>query len=325
MTASPAESGRHAAHVPVAVVALLVLINVLWAASAAAAKFAMGGEAGQPSTGIGSFTLAFCRFAPASALLWAFARLRGDRIAIQREDRRPFVVIGLTGIALAYATFYGGMRLTTATETTLLIAGEPVLLTLMAWVLLHERIGRRQQSGMALGFFGVYMVVMQGLAPSIGGHVIGNAIVALSLSFECYSGIVGKRLTRAYPGLVVGSLQMAVGSALLIPFAAWEIATGPHPHLSLLAVGGIAYLSIFCSAISYGTWYVIMERHPLSSMAPFLFIQPIMAPVFGYWLLGERLHVWTAIGAAFVLLGVWLVAAAPRRSGLAQGEGAHDG
>jgi drug/metabolite transporter (DMT)-like permease len=309
MTADQAQPRRPAAHVPLGVVAILILINVLWAASAAAAKIAMGGSAGQPPTGIGPFTLALFRFAPASALLWAMARVRGEQLSMRREDRLSFVLVGLTGITLAYAVFYTGVRLTTATETTLLIAGEPVLLTLMAWALLHERIGRRRQAGLALGFAGVYLVIVRGLVPAGGGNVLGNAVVALSLCFECYSGIIGKRLTQSYPGLMVGSIQMATGSALLVPFAAVELASHPHLHPTAAAIGGVVYLSVFCSAICYGAWYVVMERHPLSSMAPFLFIQPVMAPVFGYWLQGERLHLWTAIGAAFVMAGVWLVAA----------------
>lgn len=315
MSASGAHRQAQPIRASLGVAAILVFINVLWAASAAAAKLAMGGSAGYPPTGIGPFALAFFRFAPASVLLWAFARIRGETYSIRREDRLSFVLVGLTGITLAYAVFYGGMRLTTATETTLLIAGEPVLLALMAWALLHERIDRRQRAGLAVGFLGVYIVVVQGLAPRSGGNVLGNAIVALSLCFECYSGIIGKRLTRSYPGLTIGSIQMAVGSALLIPLAALELAAHPHLRVGPAALGGIVYLSLFCSAVCYGTWYVVMERHPLSSMAPFLFVQPVMAPVFGYWLQGERLHIWTAIGAAFVMLGVWLVAGSGPRGG----------
>jgi drug/metabolite transporter (DMT)-like permease len=292
---------------------LLALINLLWAGSAIPAKIILSGAGLAARPALGPYTLAFARFAPAALLLYLMLRVRGRRVRVRREDYGRFFLLGALGLAVTYGIFYGGMRVATATEATLLIAAEPILIALMARLFLGERLRRAQSLGMAAGFAGVYVIVNQGLAPRLSASVIANAVVTLALCFESSASVLGKRMAGRYPGLAVLTVEMLVGAVVLTPFALGELIRHPPVTLAWQAGASLIYLSLICSFFCYGIWFWLLPRFNVSAMAGFLFIQPMMGPVYSYLFLGEQLHPWTAFGAILVILGVWLVAVVGER------------
>ncbi|MDW8105349.1 MAG: DMT family transporter, partial [Armatimonadota bacterium] len=60
------------------------------------------------------------------------------------------------------------------------------------------------------------------------------------------------------------------------------------------------------SAFCYAVWFVLMERHHVGNMGVFIFVQPVVGTLMGVLWLKEPLGIYTALGAAMVLTGVWL-------------------
>jgi drug/metabolite transporter (DMT)-like permease len=288
------------ARLPVRYALLLVLINIFWAASSVIAKIAL--------TSMGPSTLSFARSAPAGLLLYLLLRARGERIHIDRKDYLRFFFLGAFGLAATYSIFYSGMKGTSANEATLLIAAEPIVIALMARVVLGERLREVQVLGMAVGFAGLYVIIMRGLTPTFGGTALANAVITLALCFECYASVIGKQLSARYSGLTIVTVEMMVGAAVLLPLAAFEIVRGSYAPAGPAVWGSVAYLSLVCSFFCYGVWFWMLPRYNVSSMAGFLFIQPMLAPFINYLVGGERLGAWTVAGAGLVMTGVWLVA-----------------
>ncbi|HSV72522.1 MAG TPA: DMT family transporter [Chthonomonadales bacterium] len=293
-------------HPSVLDVVLLVAINVLWAGSSAPAKIALGsaGDVGR----VGPFTLAFVRFAVAAGLFALTLAVLRHPVRVARADVPRFLLAGFVGIAVTYGLFYHGVRASTAVESGLLFAAQPVLIALLARVLLREVLTPGQAWGLALGFAGVYLIAVQGLVPRLSAAVVGNLIIGVAVAFESFACIVCKGLTRRYAGVLVVFLQMLIGSLLLLPFAAAEIARYGPPVLSPSVIGSVAYLALVCSFLCFGIWFVLLPRLNVSLMAGFLFVQPIVSPIYAYVLLSERLGWWSLGGGALVVAGVWLVA-----------------
>lgn len=287
-------------------IAALTLACVLWSAASVAAKIALGDGGARPGK-LDPFVLAAIRFLGGGGVLWATARLRGEWVGVSRKDRLRFVVLGVMGIAVTYALFYGGLVHTTATDTTLLVAAEPVLIALIARVVLREAMGGLRMAGMAAGLAGVWLIVMKGLVPRFEGTVAANMVVTAALLFEAMSSIIGKQLSRAYPALMIAALGMLVGGAALLPFAVYRAAGRVMAMPGWPEIAAVAYLTLVCSALCYGIWYTLLRRYTVSSMAGFLFIQPVMGPILGYVMLGERLGLSSLAGGLLVVLGVSLI------------------
>ena len=286
----------------------LSLACAVWAGSAIAAKVVIGHGSHPPVDKLGPVSLACIRFGVAGLLLLVYLRMTGRLQTLDRSDRRRMTLLGCTGIGVTYAVFYGGMQYTTATETTFLVAAEPILIVVLARALLGERLLPAQAIGMVVGLCGVYVIVFGGVVPRLEGTAVANAIVTLALVFEAYASVIGKALTRRYPGLMVAAYGMLIGSLFLLPGAIFETYHRPAWKPGWPELIATAYLTLLCSCLCYGIWYSLLERHSVSSMSGFLFIQPVLGPIYGMALLGESLSVATAAGAAITLAGVWMIA-----------------
>lgn len=296
---------------------LLLIINLFWAASAAPAKIAVGGNPPAPGT-FGPFQLAFLRITIGAVLMALALRSFHMPMRIARQDVGRFVLAAFFGIVVTYSVFYTGMRSTTASEGSLLFAAEPILIALIAWPTLHERLTRRQVIGMGAGFLGVYAIVCQGWVPRISGAVIGNAVVFASIIFESGASVIGKSLTTRYPGLQVVAVEFGIGALILLPLAGWETATSWNGWPGAPQIWSVVFLGTICSFFCYAIWFHLLPRIQISTMAGFLFIQPMLGPFYGRILLGETIGPWTIAGAALVLTGIYLVALGAMPSSIAK-------
>jgi len=304
--AAPAASGARA-RLRRSDALLLAAVNLLWSGSAVAVLTAVG-EGGWQAGKVGPFTLAAARFAPAALLFCLVQRARRESVRIAPADRRSFLLLGGVGLALVYALFYWGIRSTTATEATLLVAAEPVLIALIARLWLGERMRFRQAAGMAAAFLGVYFIVAQGPVLRLSGSVVANATIVLALACEAWGSVLGKRLTGRYAGLSVVLWQMAIGAMLLTPLAAWEFVAHPPGNLGAAEWGAIGYVVVVCSFLCYGVWFSLLKRCPVSSMGGFLFLQPVFGPFIAWAVRGEAVGLWTVLGGGLVVAAVYLVA-----------------
>lgn len=267
----------------------LVGINLLWSVSTVASKNALDV--------FGPLTLTALRFAPAGLLLLGLTRTQGRFPQVWRRDWADFFLLALLGIVLTYGIYYMGVARTTASEAVLLTACEPILIALFARIFLHEYLSRQQWIGLWVGLIGIWLIVGHGSA--------GNIIALIALCIETTTSVIAKRLTGRYPGVFVVSIEMLLGSLLLLPGVGWELAHH-HPSVSWGVIGSVLYLSLICSALGYGVWFRLMERYPVSVLGAFILIQPLFGPLSGWLFRHETLTTRGVLGAALVILGVGL-------------------
>jgi drug/metabolite transporter (DMT)-like permease len=281
--------------------ALLFFINLLWAAAYPMAKFAIHG-------GVPSVTLAWARWAIASLLLPLFARtvLRVP-LALPRSDLLRAIALGALALGLVHILVFVGLKYTTAVDATLLLAGEPLVMAVMSVLLLREGMSRQAVWGMVLGFAGAYLLINRGLVPSLNdrGTLIGNLLVAMSVLVEGTGTVLSRGLTRRYSGLVVLFWE-SVGATVALAIPASLFWAGAPAVPSAAALGAVLYLGMVNSAFCYAVWFVLMERHHVGNMGVFIFVQPVFGALMGVLWLKEPFGVYTAIGSAMVLSGVWL-------------------
>ena len=292
---------------PASVVALLVVVNLIWAGSAVATKTAL--------TDIPSLILAFARFSVSAVLLYGLALWRGVDLRVARSDWAAFWRFGLLGLCLTYLFVYAGIHRTSATVSSLLMSSEPVFLTVLSYLILHERISPIRIVGVSMGLVGVYLIVEDGwVAHGLNGSAMGDLMIAAGLLCESTSVIIGKGLVGKYPPISVITYQMAIGAISLAPFAAiqfFQVVHHGHPlHVSPATFWSIAYLVLPCTVIGYMVWFTLLETRGPGEMAPFIFIQPIMGAVLGYVIRHDLVTVATAAGGFLIVAGIGAITVA---------------
>lgn len=303
---SQAVSGTSAlGRMPFPIFLVLVGINLLWAGSSLAAKIALAS--------IPPMTLAFARFSIAALLMYGLAQVLKVNLRVARRDWGAFWVMGILGLALTYLLSYAGIQRTTASDSALIIATEPIFVSLLAFVFLRERMFPLKVAGIALGLAGAYLIVANGWRPpAFSGMVAGDLLITVGLMFEAGSSIVGKGLVARYPAVSVMTYQMTSGAITLAPFAIWEL-TQQALHGKALALPpapalwSLLYLVLPCTVLGYTVWFTILDKREAGEMSVFLFIQPVFGAFLGFWFRHEPVTVSTVIGAVLVLLGVGFI------------------
>lgn len=287
---------------------VLILANVVYGSSYAVSRVVL--------EHMGPGTLSFCRLAIGSLVLvpLALAQRREDR-PLSRSDRWSIFWMGLSGFAAAFAFGNWGLRLSTATNAALLITVEPVSLILLSPIVLGERLTRREGVGALLAVVGATVVVLNGIpgaSVAIAPHWRGDLLLVLSgVAYAGYS-LFGRDVLARHPAVPVSAWSILWGTAAMVPFAAWEWASGQRPEWTQAAILGTLYLGLVITALGYLLWNWALERVEAPRLAVFVNIQPLIGTLLGVLLLHENLTVYTVAGGLLILLGVHIAVLAKR-------------
>ena len=67
------------------------------------------------------------------------------------------------------------------------------------------------------------------------------------------------------------------------------------------------FLAIPCTVFAFSIWLGALERMDAGRVAGFVYLVPMFAVAFSHWLLDEPITPALLVGAAILVVGVWLV------------------
>ncbi len=184
-----------------------------------------------------------------------------------------------------------------------LIYLQPVLTGVLAAPLLGERLSALKLIGLGLGFGGIVVVSVGAVHGHVSGLGIGLAVFAAllwslgTIAFKRESGRVDPWWAVAISFLVGGVLLTVFGAATEGVSIDWSVRFGV----------ALAYSSLIGTALAWALWFGLVAAGEASRAAAYIFFVPLVSLVVGALLLGERLGVSLLLGAALVVLGVFLV------------------
>lgn len=177
---------------------------------------------------------------------------------------------------------------------------------LLAWWFLGERVQWQSGAAIGLSFLGVLVL---GFDPA----VLHSPTALLLMLVSAFFLAVGTVLMRGLRGMdlfsqqgwtaVIGVAPLLVSSALLEAHPLQEIASA-----SWVAWLGVAYAAIVASLLGHGIYYLLMQRHPVAQVTPYLLAAPLLATILGIVFLHDQVGPRLWIGGAMVLGGVLAIA-----------------
>lgn len=248
-------------------------------------------------------SLAFLRFFIASLLLYLALRQREPQTSLLKKDRSLMALAGIIGVTAYFFFENNGVKLTTASAASLIIATIPVLTLLGDCLVFKTRLTLAKVSGVLLSTVGVVLVMHASLDSGAGSWQGNMFMLGAALSWVVYS-LVTRPLGQRYSQLAIVTYQTWFGTLTLLPFALLE-ATDWQP-VSLAVWLHVLYLGIFCSALGYFLYVYGMDRLGVSSVSLFVNLIPVVAVLGGCLLLKEPLTLLQLVGGAIILFAVWL-------------------
>lgn len=282
--------------------ALIAIVPVFWATNYLIARSAPGV--------IAPNTLAGLRwtFAGSAFCLLAWREIRAHFRAIL-ADWRHMLVLGVLGMWICGSWVYIAGQSTSATNLALIYALSPVMIVLVSHLWLKEPFNRLQALGVLLSLAGVVHVVIRGqwaLLTQVQWVAGDGWVLAATLSWTFFTILLKRWSTPLSNPARLGVISV-FGVLAILPFAAWEAATGPLPTFSVQGVGLALAAAALPGFAAYLGYTFMLRELGAARVGVTLYLGPPYAAVLAWLVLGEPIHVYHLVGLLLILPGIWLV------------------
>jgi drug/metabolite transporter (DMT)-like permease len=276
---------------------LLVVMAIIWGVNFSVVKY--GTQVMEP--------LAYnaLRMTLACVILLAVAHVRPGR-ALARADRWRLMALGLLGHCIYQVLFINGIAMTRAGTAALVVAASPAMVAIVARSAGHERLPRRAILGIALSIGGVFLVLGGSVVADGRGHLIGDLLIlAAVLCWAFYTtGLLP--LTKRVDALPIAAWTLVGGVIPLALLATPAILRIEWGNVTMVTWGAIAYSGIGAMVIAYLIWYHGVHRIGPTRTSMFANLQPVVAVLVAWVVLGEIPTIFQGVGAGTVVGGLYL-------------------
>lgn len=250
-------------------------------------------------------TLLAVQLTASITVLWLAVLVLRSRVRFDRPTRRASLS-GLLEPGLAYTFGIVGLALTTASSAALIGAAEPLLILLLAWLILKERIGAPILSLAAIATLGLVLVVAPDAVGLTGqSSLVGDALILVGTIFAAIYVIATRRLVSTIEPLPLSALQHSVGLAWTLGVLAVALVAG----LATLGLGGLslpvlvlaAASGVIQYALAFWLYLFALQSLPANIAGFYLTLIPVFGIAAAFVFLGEALSGPQWIGAALII------------------------
>lgn len=251
----------------------------------------------------GPVSTAFWRVFLALPFLCAWTLAVAPHSVARPEAPRERRLMAIAGLYFAgdLAVWHWSIVLTTVATATLLANLAPIFVTLAVWLLLRQRPALRFLSGLAMAVAGVALLVGGDIRVS-RDVLLGDALGVLTAMFYAGYQLTVTRLRSTTATARIMAWSGVVTSAVLLPIA---LLSGEQ----LLPSTGGGWTKLFALALVAQVAGQSLIAYAMAHLPPRLssvglLLQPVMAALFAWVLLGETLGALQFAGALLVLVGI---------------------
>ena len=232
-------------------------------------------------------------------LLIAWPWLPG--LAPRGRDLVVTCVMGLVLFVLGQRLQVYGNYLGRAGDSSVLMAFEPLITSVIAGIFLREQIGPRRWAGFALGIAGV--ALLHGVWRSDFQWAGLSASLIFISSFVCEAAysVMGKPIVARASIMKMLAITLAVGTIanLAIDGSKTFAAARALQFQGWLLLLGLATI---CTAIGYSLWFIVIRECPVNVAALTVFAQSVFGVTLAALWLHETLH-WGQFFGCLAIVG----------------------
>ncbi len=249
---------------------------------------------------------------------WFFVFLMVSPILIIRHEKiihslkqnfTILTVLAILGITTFNTLLYYGLTFTTSTNALIINSTVPILVLVLSFFILKQKIKFYQTTGIVLSTLGVIFLILKADIANIltlefnEGDIL---IIITSLSWALYSVLL-KYKPKDLNDFEYFSTTVAIGLIVLLPFYLYQ-GYSLQQELEVLQNNYpvFLYVSIFASISSYYLWHYGIEKIGASKTAQFTHLMPIFGIILASIFLKESLHSYHLLGASLIAFGIYL-------------------
>ncbi|MFM2264957.1 MAG: hypothetical protein RLZ77_375 [Bacteroidota bacterium] len=247
------------------------------------------------------------RVAGSAVLFWAVSSF-GPKEKIEPKDFPRIAAAAFFGVALNMLTFFKGLSYTSPIMGAVLMCTTPMIVLVFSALLLRERLSSKKIFGLILGLIGTAVLILYGKsihnAPKAS---LGNLLVFVNAISYGFYLIIVKKLMNKYNAFTFVKWIYTFGLLMVFPFGWNEFQAIIWPQIPLGIYYKIGFIVVFSTFLTYLLNLISMRELKPTTVAVFIYLQPLFASVFAIGLGKDEISAVKLIAAVLIFTGVYLV------------------
>lgn len=256
-----------------------------------------------PELAFNAFRLVIASAVMLGVLAWQ--RRAAEPAELRPDDWRRLVLLGLVGHLVYQFLFLAGVRRTSVANASLILGTTPVVVALLTAWAGHERVPLLRWVGAGISFLGLGIVVGQKVDWSAAGHLGDALMMAATFCWATYS-VASVPLLRRHPPLLVTGYSMAIGAALYVAATLPVLVTVEWSRIPAASWLLMTMSAVLAMALASVIWYTSVQRTGSTRTAAWSNLTPVVAMAIAAVWLGETIGWPQIIGAATIVLGLFI-------------------
>ena len=243
-----------------------------------------------------------------SVILFWLLSFFGPKEKIAKADFPRIIAAALFGVALNMLTFFKGLSYTSPIMGAVLMVTTPMIVLVLSAFIMKERMENRKIVGIILGLAGTTTLILYGKsvvnAPNAS---LGNLLVFINAVSYGFYLIIVKKLMDKYNAFTFVKWIYTFGFLMVLPFGWSEFQAIAFEQLPTDIFWKIGFVVVFSTFLTYLLNLISMRELKPTTVAVFIYLQPLFATIFAVSLGKDDLSVVKLISAVLIFVGVYLV------------------
>jgi drug/metabolite transporter (DMT)-like permease len=257
---------------------------------------------------IGSSGFIMLRLLGASLIFWLIGLFTPNE-KIEKKDFLKILLAAILGMCINMLAFFRGLELSTPINSGIIITLSPVLVLILSYFVLKEKITTKKIIGILIGFAGAVFLILNSSKTGINAPNIplGNSFFLLNAS--AYAGylIVIKPLTNKYNIFTLMKWLFLIGLILSTPITFNQFVEVNWTELPWFAIWRMAYVVIGTTFLTYLFNVYALKTLSPTTVGSFIYLQPIITIGFALITGNDILDTTKLFSCLLVFIGIYLV------------------
>ena len=259
------------------------------------------------------------RFLVGGVLLIPFAvrSIRKKNAVLTRKDLGFFACAGFLCVVIAMSLYQMSVTYTRASIVAVIFSCNPIFVTMLAHLLLHEEIHKNHIIALILELTAA-LIIIDPIHASL--DPTGALLAILSAAMFSFYSVFGKKRTPRFGGIAVTCLSFLFGATELVALLLFgRTAAGASlygalglkifidvplfENIPLSALPALLYICCINSAAGFVCHMMAMEKTSAQEASLIFFLKPIFAPIFALIFLKEEIPLNMIVGIVCFLAG----------------------
>ena len=255
---------------------------------------------------IGAFGLVQLRLIGAGFIFFIVS-LFAPKQKIDTADYIRLFFAALLGMCINMLMFLKGLELSTPINSSVIITLTPVMVLVLSYIFLKEKIGILKLGGIMIGFAGALILIFYSKKVNINAPntTLGNIMFLINASAFAGYLVLSKPLTQKYNTLVLMKWMFLIGIILAFPITFKEFSAVKWASLPFEAIWRMTFVVIGTTFLTYLLNMYALKSLPASTIGAFIYLQPPIAIIYAIITGNDTLDMVKIIAMILVFSGVY--------------------